>query len=118
MKHRDLTLIRKISAEIEIAMEILGRQSADDFERDEIKKRAVCMTVINVGELVKNLSDEIRQKYHTLPWREAAGLRDIAAHQYLTLRMADVWLTVKRDFPALLFQLQTILNQETDEGRL
>ena len=67
MKHRDLTLIRKISAEIEIAMEILGRQSAEDFERDEIKKRAVCMTVINVGELVKNLSDEIRQKYHKPP---------------------------------------------------
>ena len=118
MKHRDFVVIGKIVREIKIALEILGAQSVEDFVQDEVKKRAICMSVINVGELVKNLSMETRQKYHKLPWRDAAGLRDVAAHQYLTLSMSDIWGTVKRDFPALLFQLQVILDNESDDGKL
>ena len=78
-------------------------------------KRAVCMTVINIGELVKNITDDTRKKYHDVPWKYAAGFRDIAAHKYQTLKMGDVYSTVINDFPQLRKQLTDILSSEEDE---
>lgn len=94
-----------------MAQEMLGNQSYTEFECNEMLKRAICMTVINIGELVKNLSDDCRRAYRTIPWKEIAGFRDIAAHKYQTLRMEDVYETVTTDFPFLDEQLKNILSR-------
>ena len=115
MKHRDYTIIKKIISEIDVAFSLLGDMSLDEFQSDEKTKRAVCMTVINIGELVKNITDESRDKYKKLPWRVAAGFRDVAAHKYQTLQMGDVHSTVKEDFPVFSDQLKEIITNEIDE---
>ena len=115
MKHRDYTIIKKIISEIDVAFSLLGDMSLDEFQSDEKTKRAVCMTVINIGELVKNITDESRDKYKKLPWRVAAGFRDVAAHKYQTLQMGDVYSTVKEDFPFFSDQLKEIITNEIDE---
>ena len=115
MKHRDYTIIKKIISEIDMASDLLGDMILQDFESDEKTKRAVCMTVINIGELVKNITDDTREKYKQLPWKVAAGFRDVAAHKYQTLQMGDVFSTVKDDFPIFRNQLKMILDEETDE---
>ena len=71
--------------------------------------RAVGMTVINIGELVKNLSDETRLAFPHIPWKAIAGFRDVAAHKYQTLRMEDVYETVVTDYPTLKQQIEQIL---------
>ena len=55
MGHRDEVILTKILSEISIAQEMLGVLSLAEFEANELLKRAICMTVINIGELVKNL---------------------------------------------------------------
>ena len=74
--------------------------------KDEKIKRAVGMTVINIGELIKNVILGTRREYPQIPWKAIAGMRDIAAHKYQTLRMEDVYYTVKKDFSNLKIQLQ------------
>ncbi|MCD8048695.1 MAG: hypothetical protein LUG52_03680 [Clostridia bacterium] len=61
MQHRDITILKKILSEIDVASGFIKDVSLHDFEENEIIKRAVCMTVINIGELVKNLSDDFRE---------------------------------------------------------
>ena len=39
-------------------------------------------------------------------------MRDITAHKYQTLRMEDVYNTIKSDFPALKEQIEDILQNE------
>lgn len=109
MERRDEILLRKILSEISIAGIMLGDAALSDFEENEQLKRAICMTVINVGELVKNLTEDCRKTYNTLPWRAIAGFRDIAAHKYQTLRMADVYETVKKEFPMFYAEISKIL---------
>ncbi len=109
MEHRDLSILRKVLSEIDIAQEIISGRSPEEFFADELRKRAVCMTVINIGELVKNLSEELRLATPEIPWRAIAGFRDIAAHKYQTLRMDDVYETVQTDFPTLRRQIQRLL---------
>ena len=101
MNHRDTQIISKIIQEIDIANEMIKGKSIDDFKGNEMLKRAICMTVINIGELIKNVTDETRQENKQIPWKAAAGFRDIAAHKYQTLKMEDVYQTVTQDFPNL-----------------
>lgn len=109
MQHRDCIIIRKVISEIDIGLEMLGEYTEEEFLGDEMLKRAVGMTVINIGELIKNITLETRKEYQDIPWKAIAGMRDIAAHKYQTLRMEDVYQTAKNDFPALRIQLENLL---------
>lgn len=109
MEHRDRVILQKVLSEIEIAQKMMGNCSLEQFEQNEMLKRAVSMTVINIGELVKNLSEETRAAHTHIPWKAIAGFRDIAAHKYQTLRMEDVYETVAEDFPSLKEQINKIL---------
>ncbi len=115
MQRRDYIIIEKILSEIKIAGEMLGDTELGAFLSDEKLKRAVGMTVINIGELVKNITEETRMKYRNVPWKAIAGLRDIAAHKYQTLRMEDVYNTAVTDLPELEKSLKNIIECETDK---
>ena len=109
MQHRDEIIIKKVISEIEIGLEILGDTGLEEFLSDEKLNRALGMTVINIGELVKNVTEDTRKEYSRIPWKAVAGMRDITAHKYQTLRMEDVYTTVKEDFVVLKEQLKEII---------
>lgn len=109
MQHRDKIIIQKVISEIDIGLEILGSITLEAFLKDEKIKRAVGMTVINIGELIKNITLDTKREYPQIPWKAVAGMRDIAAHKYQTLRMEDVYYTAKKDFPTLKMQLQELV---------
>ena len=68
------------------------------------------MTLINIGELVKGLSPELREAHREIPWRAIAGMRDITAHKYQTLSKEDVFSTCTVDLPFFKKQLFALLN--------
>lgn len=109
MNNRDFQILKKILSEIVIVEEIISGFDEKKFIEDERTKRAVCMTLINIGELVKNLTDEFRDGYKNIPWKGIAGMRDITSHKYHTLRMGDVWITLDKDIPKLKVELLKIL---------
>ena len=111
MQRRDRIIFNKIISEADICAQMLGDTSLQNFLYDEKLKRACAMTVINIGELVKNISDETRIKYSYVPWKAIAGMRDIAAHAYQTLRMEDVYNTIILDLPVLKSNLLKILDE-------
>lgn len=110
MERRDSIILDKILKEIAVAEEMLGSLSLDAFVEDEKLKRAICMTVINIGELVKGLTVDFKKEYSSIPWKDIAGFRDIAAHKYQTLGMEDVYITVTTDFPQLALDISQIIN--------
>ena len=109
MQRRDEIVIKKVISEINIGLEMLGDTDLESFMDDEKLKRALGMTVINIGELIKNVTEETRKEHSNIPWKAVAGMRDITAHKYQTLRMEDVYTTVKEDFVALREILSLIL---------
>jgi uncharacterized protein with HEPN domain len=111
MNNRDAQIIKKILLEIDIIEELVNGFDFEKFIDHERTKRAVCMTLINIGELVKNLTEDFKFKYSCVPWREIAGMRDITAHKYQTLKMGDVWFTTENDIPILKDQLNNILKK-------
>lgn len=114
MQHRDMITIQKVISEMQIGIDMLGTTDLETFLANEMLKRALGMTAINVGELVKVVTDELRNKYKEFPWKAVAGMRDITAHRYQILRMEDVYMTVHEEYPVLMQQLQNILKKETE----
>ena len=55
MNNRDRTVVGKVLDEIAIAESLMQNEDLASFLEDEKLKRAVRMTVINIGELVKIL---------------------------------------------------------------
>ena len=109
MRLRDKTTLKKIVSEINIGLEILADIPLENFLDNETLKRAIAMTAINIGELVKGLTDEFRRANSHVAWKEAAAFRDIVAHKYETLKMTVVYDTFKHDFPEFKSQIEQIL---------
>jgi uncharacterized protein with HEPN domain len=56
---------------------------------------------IVIGEAVKNIPEDVREKYPEIPWRNMAGMRDKVIHEYFDVKLEKVWETIKRDIPNL-----------------
>jgi uncharacterized protein with HEPN domain len=109
MTKRDSLILQKIVTESEVVGKLLDGVDEAMFLSDEQKMRAVCMTFINIGELVKNLTAELRLSYPEIPWKNISGLRDIAAHGYFTLDMRAIRKTALEALPTFEKEVQSIL---------
>lgn len=52
------------------------------FVNDIDYRKSVSLSILQIGELAGNLSDEYRQSTAEMPWRQIRGLRNIVAHSY------------------------------------
>ncbi len=82
------------------------------FLEDFKTQSAVLYQSIVIGEAVKRLSFELRQKHPEIPWAPMAGMRDDLVHGYDVVDWDEVWRTAIRDVPELLDKLRALLPQE------
>jgi uncharacterized protein with HEPN domain len=64
-----------------------------------------------IGEAVKNIPKEIREKYPEIPWRDIAGMCDVFLHEYFGVIMERVWDTAKNDIPKLKKQISKLIEK-------
>jgi uncharacterized protein with HEPN domain len=112
MNERDRSVLIHICEEAAVIAEFLRGFDLASFLKDERTKRAVAMSLINIGESIKLLSADMRLQNPHIPWKDIAGLRDVTAHGYKTLRMDDIWSTAVSEIPQLKNDIETILSSK------
>jgi len=81
----------------------------ETFKNDDMMSSAVIRKFEIIGEVTKNISEEIKQKYPTIPWRYMAGMRDRLIHFYFGIKYELVWETVKKEIPKVRPLVKKIL---------
>jgi uncharacterized protein with HEPN domain len=82
------------------------------FVHDDLHFDAVLRNLEIIGEAVKNVSEETRQKYPQIKWRKIAGFRDVVAHGYFGVNDETVWDIVENEIPTLLATIKTMLGEK------
>jgi uncharacterized protein with HEPN domain len=64
-----------------------------------------------LGEAVKRLPEELKQRYPQVPWRLVAGMRDKISHGYDSVDYQLLWDATRNDLPALLTTSERMLRE-------
>lgn len=73
----------------------------EQFENSELHKDACSMCILQIGELVRNLTDEFKEEHSNIPWRQIRSMRNIVAHHYGVVDAETLWETIISDIPSL-----------------
>lgn len=106
--------LRDIEEAIGLAIEFTEGMDFDTFCQDKKTIFAVTRAIQIIGEAVKKIPDNIRQKYPQVPWKDIAKMRDKVTHQYFSVKLDVVWDTVKQDLPFLHSLITSILVDVTN----
>lgn len=63
-----------------------------------------------IGEAVKNIPDDFRNKYPQIPWKRIAGLRDVLIHEYFGVNLHRAWKLAKEDILSLKQEMLKVAN--------
>lgn len=82
--------ILRYCEEIGVAHEDFGC-SKEKFISSTTYQNAVCMCILQIGELVNRLTEEFKNRHPEIPWHKIRGMRNFVAHEYGSLDLEVVW---------------------------
>ena len=116
-KRRDFLLfLEDIMACIEKLEKYTQGLTFDQFSKNEMAVDAVIRNFEVIGEAVKKIPKEVKQKYSDEEWNEATGFRDVLIHDYFGIDLEAVWDTLKKNVPGFKEKLTRVLNYEKQTG--
>ncbi|MHB8173813.1 MAG: HepT-like ribonuclease domain-containing protein [Nitrospirota bacterium] len=80
------------------------------FLKDQKTQSAVIMQLALIGEMAKRVSDATKSSIE-VPWREIAGFRDRAIHDYYQIDLQIAWDTIILDLEPLEKSLKEYLDR-------
>lgn len=107
---RDYTLyLKDILVAIDSIEKFIAGMDLKTFLADDKTTSAVMRKLEIIGEAVKQIPEEIRQKHSQVPWKEMAGMRDKLIHFYFGVDYHLVWRAINERLPQVKQEIQKIL---------
>ena len=104
--------LKDIVAAMDSIERFIAGMKFETFQADDKTASAVMRKLEIIGEAVKQVPEDVRQKYPHVPWREMAGMRDKLIHFYFGVDYSLVWRAVTERVPEIKREIQQILQQE------
>jgi uncharacterized protein with HEPN domain len=112
---RDYSLyLRDILAAIESIQLFIEGMDLESFQSDDKTNSAVMRKLEIIGEAVKQVPDDVRQKSPQIPWKEMAGMRDKLIHFYFGVEYRLVWKAITERLPQVKRDVEMALRKMED----
>lgn len=110
---RDIFIIRRILKYCNEVGDVirLCANSFETFDNVFIFRNSASMSIQQIGELVKHLSDDFKQVHSDIPWSEIRGMRHRFAHDYYEMNHEIIWTTATEDIPELRKFCESVLKE-------
>lgn len=112
MKKDSMIFVEHIIDSIKNIEAFMKKVSRESFLKNKEKQSAVIRQIEIIGEAVKNLPSEFKDKHPNVPWKDIVGMRDKLMHHYFGVDIEKVWITLKEDIPKLKNQIKNIIELE------
>ena len=113
MQPRDERILEHIGdycEDIQDAVDLVER-SYDRFITDKHSQYSIAFSIMQIGELVGKLSEELRTSTkQEIDWPAVKGMRNIIVHDYGEVRLSIVWNVATLDIPPLKVFCERYLN--------
>lgn len=84
----------------------------EEFSKDRRRRDAVIRNFQVIGEAVKNLPDDLKERYPGTDWKKIAGFRDVLTHVYFGIKYTILWDNATKKIPELKKEIRHILKKE------
>lgn len=63
----------------------------EEFAGDPMRCDAVLYQLVIIGEAVRQIPVQVREKHPEIEWRRVVGMRDVVVHGYHRVELSIVW---------------------------
>ena len=111
MKNKEYVSIEKMINYIDRAIKYTKDITFEQFSNNQEKVDATVFAISQIGELVKNISNETIKNYPDIPWVIIKNLRNKIVHDYDGVKLDIIWDIIHEDLNVLRKELNRILNE-------
>lgn len=107
----DKQYLLDISDAIDSIYDFLDNKTKEDFESSYLLQSAIIRQFEIIGEAASRLSDNLKEEFTDISWKNVIGMRHKMIHDYFEVSIDVVWDTIQNDLNGLKLQIDRIIKE-------